>query len=50
MEMCNKYSGTDYTVAPSLFLEFHGSDKSVEDQLEKTSRFMNWLWLINLRL
>ncbi|XP_065065346.1 probable D-lactate dehydrogenase, mitochondrial [Rhopilema esculentum] len=41
MEMCNKYSGTDYTVAPSLFLEFHGSDKSVEDQLEKTNEIVN---------
>lgn len=38
MDMCNKYSNTDYTVAPSLFLEFHGSEKSVEDQVEKASR------------
>ena len=40
MEMCNNYSNTDYAVAPSLFLEFHGSEKSVEDQVEKTSQFM----------
>ena len=38
MDMCNKYSGTNYTVAPSLFLEFHGSEKGVEDQVEKASK------------
>jgi len=39
IDMCNKYSNTDYAVAPSLFLEFHGSDKSVDDQIEKTGKF-----------
>ncbi len=43
MEMCNKYSGTDYAVTPSLFLEFHGSEKSVEDQVEKTCEFLGYL-------
>ena len=39
IDMCNKYSNTDYAVAPSLFLEFHGSEKSVDDQIEKTGEF-----------
>nr|AQZ26747.1 lactate dehydrogenase [Aurelia sp. 1 GW-2014] len=50
MDMCNKYSSTDYHVAPSLFLEFHGSDRSVEDQVEKTNEIVtmnegsNFFW------
>ncbi|XP_019629011.1 PREDICTED: probable D-lactate dehydrogenase, mitochondrial [Branchiostoma belcheri] len=34
MDACNKFGGLDYPVAPTLFLEFHGSDKNVTDQAE----------------
>eukprot|EP00794_Sanderia_malayensis_P019114 gene19114-21031_t len=50
IDMCNKYSGTDYDVSPSLFLEFHGSEKGVEDQVEKTGEIVeanegsNFFW------
>lgn len=31
---CNRYSGLTLPVRPTLFLEFHGSDLAVRDQLE----------------
>ncbi len=31
---CNRHSGLDLELAPTLFLEFHGSERSVEDQRE----------------
>jgi D-lactate dehydrogenase (cytochrome) len=33
MEACNRYSKLSYPVAPTLFLEFHGTDTSVEEQI-----------------
>lgn len=32
MEACNKYSGLNYAIAPTLFLEFHGTESSVTEQ------------------
>ena len=34
MKMCNAYSKTDYEENPTLFLEFHGSASSVEEQIK----------------
>ncbi|KAL4623501.1 putative D-lactate dehydrogenase, mitochondrial [Arapaima gigas] len=36
MEACNRFSGLSYPVAPTLFLEFHGCDKSVQEQVAAT--------------
>ena len=33
MKMCNAYSKTNYEENPTLFLEFHGSASSVEEQI-----------------
>ena len=32
MDAINKYSSLDYPVQPTLFLEFHGTKASVEEQ------------------
>jgi D-lactate dehydrogenase (cytochrome) len=33
MDACNRFSKLDYPIAPTLFLEFHGSDAAVEEQI-----------------
>jgi len=32
MELCNNYNKMDYAVAPTLFLEFHGSEETVTSE------------------
>lgn len=39
VDACNKYSKTNYPVAPTLFFEFHGdSDRAVQDQAETVKK------------
>ncbi len=33
VEMINRYSGLDYALKPALFIEFHGTDRAVEEQV-----------------
>ncbi|XP_067853858.1 probable D-lactate dehydrogenase, mitochondrial [Heptranchias perlo] len=40
MDACNKYSNLNYTVLSTLFLEFHGTEKSVEEQIEATEELV----------
>ncbi|XP_041047604.1 probable D-lactate dehydrogenase, mitochondrial [Carcharodon carcharias] len=36
IDACNKYNNLSYMVSPTLFLEFHGTEKSVEEQIQAT--------------
>lgn len=33
MEACNRYSDTDNEIAPTLFVEFHGMERAVDEQM-----------------
>jgi D-lactate dehydrogenase (cytochrome) len=37
VEACNRYSKLDLAVSPTLFLEFHGTDHAVEEQISLTA-------------
>ncbi|KAG9340787.1 hypothetical protein JZ751_020379 [Albula glossodonta] len=36
IDACNRYNALSYPVAPTLFLEFHGSERSLEEQVTIT--------------
>ncbi|XP_036962959.1 probable D-lactate dehydrogenase, mitochondrial isoform X2 [Acanthopagrus latus] len=36
IDACNRFSSLSYPVTPTLFLEFHGSERSVEEQVNLT--------------
>ncbi|XP_072135532.1 probable D-lactate dehydrogenase, mitochondrial isoform X2 [Mobula birostris] len=40
MDICNKYSNLNYTVSSTLFLEFHGAEKSLVEQIEATAEIV----------
>ncbi|XP_019391163.1 PREDICTED: probable D-lactate dehydrogenase, mitochondrial isoform X1 [Crocodylus porosus] len=37
---CNQFSGLSYTVSPTLFLEFHGTPRSLEEQVQNTEEIV----------
>ena len=37
MDLCNKHNKMSYAVAPTLFLEFHGSEESVTSEAKQVS-------------
>jgi D-lactate dehydrogenase (cytochrome) len=41
MEACNRYSKLAYPVGPTLFLEFHGTDAAVEEQIATVEAIAN---------
>ncbi|XP_069757319.1 probable D-lactate dehydrogenase, mitochondrial isoform X2 [Narcine bancroftii] len=40
MDACNKYSNLNYPVLSSLFLEFHGTEKNLEEQIQMTEEIV----------
>uniref|UniRef100_A0A672GI33 Probable D-lactate dehydrogenase, mitochondrial n=1 Tax=Salarias fasciatus TaxID=181472 RepID=A0A672GI33_SALFA len=36
IDACNRFSSLNYPVTPTLFLEFHGSERSLEEQVSTT--------------
>lgn len=40
MDACNKFSKLNYAVSSTLFLEFHGTEKSLAEQIQVTDEIM----------
>lgn len=38
IDACNKFSSLSYPVTPTLFLEFHGSERSLEEQVKTSGK------------
>uniref|UniRef100_A0A8C0H2G1 Probable D-lactate dehydrogenase, mitochondrial n=1 Tax=Chelonoidis abingdonii TaxID=106734 RepID=A0A8C0H2G1_CHEAB len=57
MAACNRFSGLSYAVSPTLFLEFHGSPGSVEEQVRQAGEIVQlnggsdfaWAWELEAR-
>nr|XP_032834810.1 probable D-lactate dehydrogenase, mitochondrial [Petromyzon marinus] len=41
MDACNRYKGLDYAVQPTLFLEFHGTPASVQEQIRTAEEVLS---------
>lgn len=50
IDACNRYSKLSYPVSPTLFLEFHGSERSLEEQVSlaeeitKANSGLDFIW------
>ncbi|XP_002741494.1 putative D-lactate dehydrogenase, mitochondrial [Saccoglossus kowalevskii] len=42
IDACNKYNNVDYKIAPTLFLEFQGNDKVVDDQAKTVAELVEY--------
>lgn len=42
MDACNRHSKLDCSVAPTLFLEFHGSEQALVEQVQRTGALGCW--------
>ncbi|XP_019566086.2 putative D-lactate dehydrogenase, mitochondrial isoform X2 [Rhinolophus sinicus] len=42
MDACNRYSNLNCSVAPTLFLEFHGSEQALAEQLQRTEEIVQY--------
>ena len=49
MMACNRYSSLSYEEKPSLFLEFHGSEKHTEEQAKTVGQFVPLIITSNVR-
>lgn len=38
VDACNKFNSLSYPVMPTLFLEFHGTENSLDEQVRTTGR------------
>lgn len=38
IDACNKFSNLSYPVLPTLFLEFHGTEAGVKEQVQQAGR------------
>ena len=45
IDACNKFSGLNYPVTPTLFLEFQGSENSVKEQAAVAGRYLQFWFL-----
>lgn len=48
MDACNKFSGLDYPAMPTLFLEFNGSEQSVNEQAKATGQGLLQYFLVDI--
>ncbi|ELK15454.1 Putative D-lactate dehydrogenase, mitochondrial [Pteropus alecto] len=42
IDACNRHSNLNCTVAPTLFLEFHGSERALEEQLQRAEEIIQY--------
>ncbi|KAG7281566.1 hypothetical protein CRUP_007600 [Coryphaenoides rupestris] len=49
VDACNKFNSLSYPVMPTLFLEFHGTEKSLDEQVRTTARHDAWYAALALR-
>lgn len=48
IDACNSFNSLSYPVAPTLFLEFHGTEKSLEEQVTVTGVLLLYGVILNV--